>query len=346
MVFTFRNFERLQEKKGYRSTAVACHGHQWRVEFYPWGYNDEAKENERVSLFLFLSDFQEPTKVELTFRFGETQGKLEHLFAAEDRGCGFTDLISRTDAISKLDKDGSLTVHVDLRCWLKSKPIWRPENALQEKLRRLWGADKGTDVTFRLDGGGIVRAHRSVLSIQCPDLYDIVEEAGSNGDIEIDNTDADLFALFVRFMYHESLPTDFDLEKNGFELLKLANRFGYSDLKIHIEADLVGSDLLTVETAADFLLLADANDCALLKEAAMDMVVANQVEITKSNGWKALKESSTLLADVFEQQTAASAREDSNTVSALRKRCAEMGLEVDGTKEMLRKRCEAVENTV
>jgi len=343
MVFTICDFESLEKKHAYVTTTVTCHGHQWRLKIHPWGGTEEGKKDGWVSFFLFLVDpVQEPVKVDLTFRGGSHQQKgLRCKFSAEQSGWGCPTFIKRTSAIAKLDHAGSLIIHVDMSCWLKSKPIWRPENVLQRKFRSLWDSDKGKDVSFRVGCGDvhhIVLAHSSVLSIQCPDLYDIVSESGNNDDIEIENTDADLFALLVHHMYHETLP-GLDLEKDGFELLKLANRFGYSDLKIDIEADLVGSSLLTAETAADFLLFADANCCALLKEAAMDIVVSNYAQVVKSNGWKSLKESSTLLVEVCEQLSKAPTSEDGNSVSALRKKCADMGLDVDGTREMLIERC-------
>ena len=343
MVFVIRDFERLDKWKKCDTTAISCHGCQWHLTVYPGG-----KENVStlfVSLYLTMVGGGE-TKTEVKVAVGRNEGhtlEMTETFSSSpgaQSSWGWLEATYRNEVIEKLDDDGSLQIRVALRCWLKRKPIWRFENSLKKKVCKLYDCGESADVSFNLDGGGKVRAHKSVLSIQCPVLYDIVKDGEThpdrNGDIELDNTDGGLFAMLVRYMYHEALPSSFDLKKDGIELLKLANRFGYTDLKMHIEADLVGSNLLTTETAADYLLLADGISCALLKEAAMDIVVSNYTQMMKSNGWKSLKESSTLLAEIIELSQTPS-REAG--VSALRKRCADMGKEVDGTKEMLIKRC-------
>ena len=130
------------------------------------------------------------------------------------------------------------------------------------------------------------------------------------------------------------------------DLLKLANRFEYSDLKLFLEASLVESDLVTYKNAADMLVFADSHSCALLKEVAMNVVVTRHQWVRQTAGWKALKESSSLLDQVLAIMSRGVFDNDEETmigVSALRKRLADRGLDPDGTREMLVKRWKQTE---
>lgn len=111
---------------------------------------------------------------------------------------------------------------------------------------------------------------------------------------------------------------------------------------MHLEVDTVESNLLTMKNAAAMLLLVDAHSCAFLKETAMELVVSKSHDLLKTKGSGCLKESSSLLAEVFDRQTEAHGSHQRNheSISNLRKQLADRGLDVDGSKEMLVKRLE------
>ena len=90
------------------------------------------------------------------------------------------------------------------------------------------------------------------------------------------------------------------MKEDGLELLKLANRFDYAQLKLQLEADLIEADIIGVENAAEILLLADSHCCAMLKEAAMHIVADHYPEVSKTEGGKDLKETASLLHEVLE----------------------------------------------
>jgi len=159
-----------------------------------------------------------------------------------------------------------------------------------------------------MDSGHTIQAHRSVLSLRCPGLLDVLDDAasldGNNAPnaIEIESTNADLFAALIQCAHHlEKLPIDFNLERDGKCLLQLADCFGHAKLKMHIEAEFVESNLLTPKIAIGFLLFADAHSCALLKEGTTGASFA--CGIPKSKDWEALKESG-LFFELFEQKFA------------------------------------------
>jgi len=123
----------------------------------------------------------------------------------------------------------------------------------------------------------------------------------------------------------------------------MADRFGVCGLKLEVEACLVKTTTFTVENVMDRLHFADMKNCALLKEAAMDFILDNKVEVIEKVSLSDAPGG--LLADVL----AAVAREENirngnvlpsprlitMRVSELRSRAHEECLDVDGSRESL-----------
>ena len=124
------------------------------------------------------------------------------------------------------------------------------------------------------------------------------------------------------------------------EVLKVANRFGCSSLKLIAEAEIVKAGI-DAENAAELLMFADAHSCALLREAALEFCLAHPSDIRNSEGWKQLKESSELLAELVgasPTQFSDDGEYDTMRVATLREKLDEKDLEVDGTRETLIRR--------
>jgi len=130
---------------------------------------------------------------------------------------------------------------------------------------------------------------------------------------------------------------------NAKAILHAANRFGVTQLK-HLAESTLAEKFLSPTTAAELLVLADSNSCALLKEAAMEVCVSNVDTVKGCQEWKSVTESSELVLELFEMTTSSKdvARDkdgidavDKLNVSTLRQRLEEANLDVDGTKQML-----------
>ena len=344
MVFNFHNFEQLQDKC-HSSSAISCHGHQWAIQLFPFGNTEESEADGYISVFLSCKDPpQKGIKTSFSLRMGDTKGGGETTFHPVAASCvGWDELFQRSAIVSShLDANGTLTITVDLQIYKERTPVWRPQNIMQQKLVQFFRDKEGKDVTF-LIGDNVVKAHKWLVSINCPTLHDLVAES-DDSVLQIDNANPDLFAILIRFMYFNDLPTEppFDIKEKGLELLKLANGFDCKDLKLILEADITESNILTVENAADILLLADSHSFAMLKEAAMKLVVDNLSKVRGTEGWNAMEESNSLLLEVIANfsgnATTTNCAEKDMSVSKLRKRLADRGLDVDGTKEMLVKR--------
>ena len=103
--------------------------------------------------------------------------------------------------------------------------------------------------------------------------------------------------------------------------------------------------IFTIENVKEILIYAESKNCALLKEAAMDYVVANKADVIKKLSFNDAP--GTLLNDMLtafvrsetEGATPAGGNDENDIssmrVSELRRKAHEKGLNVDGSREML-----------
>ena len=106
------------------------------------------------------------------------------------------------------------------------------------------------------------------------------------------------------------------------------------------------------------ILFADATNCALLKEAAMDKFVDDIEGVMASDGYEQVKESPAILAEMMAAMASAhskrAARDNGDEskdykrmrVVSLRKKLGAKGLDIDGSKEMLVSRLKEAEKDV
>jgi hypothetical protein len=132
------------------------------------------------------------------------------------------------------------------------------------------------------------------------------------------------------------------------EIIDAANRYGVVNLKLEAEAFLVRETVFSLENVMEHLQYAESMNCALLKEAAMDFIVENSAEVIDKLSFNDVV-SPTLFRDVLaavsrrEKKSGVSGGGDSNNnsrfssmrISELRRESHEMGLNVDGSREML-----------
>jgi hypothetical protein len=166
----------------------------------------------------------------------------------------------------------------------------------------------------------------------------------------------DVFHLLLSYIYGLKISDD-DMKSHTREIIDAADKYRVVNLKLEAEAYFVKTTTFTMENVMELLLYAESKNCALLKEAAMDYIVENKAVIIKQLSFTdaaglldiikqlSFTDAPGLLYDVL-VACVKSENEDgtvgdidsqlaSMRVSQLRRKAHEMGLGVDGSREML-----------
>jgi len=197
-------------------------------------------------------------------------------------------------------------------------------------------SDKFSDITFVVGSGSgknddsVVRkefkAHKIILQLRAKTLLELVLESAdedsndNEGDssrissssssnnsnslvVNIPDVDENSFGIMLRYVYTKELDLEQDYPKTEDDatiLLKVADRFDITDLKIYIESIIVDKFLLTTN-AAKMLSFADSYSCTYLKEAAMEKYALDPTTVTQSSSWSTLvSESPKLLLELLQ----------------------------------------------
>ena len=133
------------------------------------------------------------------------------------------------------------------------------------------------------------------------------------------------------------------MKSHAKEIIDAANRYGVVNLKLEAEAFYVGETTITFENMMDHLHYAVSMNCALLKEAVIDFIVENKLQVLERVPLDDAPGG--LLADVLVavargENTVGNSTRDGDQyttmrVSELRQKAHEKGICVDGTREIL-----------
>ena len=205
--------------------------------------------------------------------------------------------------------DGNLEVEVDIQSMLKVEPPAsigvRPPDAVGGDLLKMLDSEGVCpgDVTFKVGRKGadgdheIFRAHSLILSARSPFLADLA--SGNDGVDPIPlSVDPEIFRIFLRFIYGGEVPDTTILSAKAEEILRFADFVDCENLKRTAEWELGSS--VNVENAVERLLLANGNNCDVLKKATNGFFVANMAAIRDTEGYQRLRESEPVLFDVLE----------------------------------------------
>ena len=159
----------------------------------------------------------------------------------------------------------------------KASPLWSPPSRGLSDFLRWFESGGSSDVTFVVDEERM-RAHRVILLARAPVLSSLCADA--DADIEISEVSPAVFKEVLRFTYCDELSTPevHSTQDGARGVLEAADRFGVTRLKQLAEIELATRHL-SVEGAADLLLLADAHSCPQLKESATELFVSKAPEV-------------------------------------------------------------------
>lgn len=345
------------------SPAFVRLGYEMRICLYPSGHSASSTEN--VGLFFDVKRVSSGPEVPCRF-----QGELvlldpvdmtrrhvarhKHRHPVPSRHgwakfCLRVKLQELSAASDRLAIEASVTFFESKRHRLS----WSPKPSLAADMRRLLDECLRADVVFII-GGRTFRAHRCVLAVRAPALASLADnrEDGSSEPVPLsDKLDPAAFAKVLEFAYTDKAD-DAELQARPEMYLRMANFCGCVRLKQLAELNL--AKRLSVDTAADSFLLADALDCAHLREVAVDTILANLAAVAATPGWQRLRKAAHLIADILESAAAASTDSYSHAsrlfpnghhppakrrrVADLRQCCEDLDLETDGSKEVLERR--------
>jgi len=238
-------------------------------------------------------------------------------------------------------------------------PPFIPENPFVKMIQGLFLDEKSSDIVFEVAEGkrknsamkvaktapDSFPAHRVIVA-KCSSIF--ADLCDSHNDdttpIKINDVTPDIFRLLLNYIYGGKVSED-DMVLHAREIIDAADKYGVISLKLEAEARLVEGTTFMIDNVKELLIYAESKNCALLKEAAMDYVVANKTDVIKKLSFADAP--GTLLNDMLTAFVRSEAEYGGPTggndesdlssmrVSELRRNAHEKGLNVDGSREML-----------
>lgn len=186
-------------------------------------------------------------------------------------------------------------------------------------------------------------AHRFILKRCSKPLFEMAGAAGyPTSPIQISSLSPQIFRYVLFYMYGGKIARN-DMKAHSKDIINAADLFAVLPLKVEAEACFVETTTFTVGNVMEHLLYADSKNCALLKEAALDFIIAHKTEVLEKDAGHLKEAPGGILADILgavarvEQKNSKNGSDPFSTmrVSDLRMKVHEKGLDVDGSREML-----------
>ncbi|KAL7526006.1 hypothetical protein ACHAXR_001266 [Thalassiosira sp. AJA248-18] len=259
--------------------------------------------------------------------------------------------------------NGALVVEVRMKKMVETAAppptVFIPENPSACKIVQNMFMDEETaDVVFEVGEGeakdnatkkakntpATFYAHRLILQ-KCNNTLAELCAGGKDSPISIPDVKPDIFQHLLCYVYGGQVSDD-DLKSKTKEIVDAADKYGVTNLKLEAEACFVKSTTITVENMIEHLLYADAKNCALLKEAVMDFIVDNKVQVLESVSFQDAPVGPTMITDILAAVARAEKKKgtineggedqfSTMSISDLRRKVHEKGLDIDGSRESL-----------
>ena len=218
--------------------------------------------------------------------------------------------------------------YIDMTIQIKDKGdfLCRPKKEHSDKMLSLLKSGEKSDASLTV-GGKVFRIHSQILHAHTPIL-------ASYCDDTIIDMSAETFQILLEYIYVGRIPTEENILKHGNELISASNKYELVELKMIVENTLVKERIMTKQNVSDYILFADAQSCALLKEYAIAYFLLHHREILQSENSIELRKSAELLSEIL----MLTGRENEDivlNVDGLRKELKKRGLDVDGSKDAL-----------
>jgi len=264
----------------------------------------------------------------------------------------FDDFV-KWSALKEMLIDGALILDAIVQYQEPKRKSFLPNNPFKGNMLKLLDCEEDKDVFFNV-GGEIIGAHKLILKANSSVLATLCTGGSSReSPIHIKDTKPKVFRCILLYIYGGNCynvltGNNFVLKHgNGKEIIDACNRYDVVGLKLKTEAVLVhncgGEEKINVENVAEWVQFADAKTCPLLKEFALSYFVARYGEVLKTQAYANLKQCPRLMEEVMTAVYNTTLYKDkrygkpskSLSVCELREELGRLGLNVDGSKEML-----------
>ncbi|CAG0901627.1 unnamed protein product [Darwinula stevensoni] len=307
-MWTINNFSFCREEMGevLKSSTFSAGSNdklKWCLRVNPKGLDEESKDY--LSLYLLLVSCNK-SEVRAKFKFSILNAKREETKAMESQRAyrfvqgkdwGFKKFIRRDflfDEANGLLPDDKLTLYcevsvvadsVNISGQSNASPFRVPDCRLADDLGMLFESQRFSDVTLAAAEKEFV-AHKAILAARSPVFAAMFEhemEERKAGRVEIADVEPEVLQEMLRFVYTGKSP---NLDKLADELLAAADKYALERLKIMCEEAL--SQSLSIENAADVLILADLHSADQLKSQAIEFINTHATDVMETKGWKSM----------------------------------------------------------
>ena len=326
-------------------------GHDGDVETDP-GY---------VSLHLIhVSD--ESIDIDVFFSVRSPNGKeIAHIDARRHTFPRFGSMLSvnnfaKRSTLMKSLYHGTLVVQVWMKLSGETAPPqdeFIPSNPIRKNILAKFGDEESSDVIFEVGGSDTFQrstenkkakhsttfhAHYPVLQCNAPVLADMCKSGRVKAtSVLIQDVSPRIFRQLLYYVYGGDVERD--IKRDAKDIIDVANKYGVVALKLKAEVYYARSTIFTAENVIDNLLYAEAKNCALLKEAALDFLVQNAADVAGEICFDDVP--SYIMNDLLAAKVRAENRNygafDYNlkSVGDLRMMLHDRGMDIDGSRETM-----------
>ncbi|KAL9923992.1 protein roadkill-like [Glossina fuscipes fuscipes] len=154
---------------------------------------------------------------------------------------------------------------------------------LNEDLGKLFDSEKYSDVTVVV-GDRSFRVHKAVLAARSDVFAAMFEHETIEcklNRVTINDIDPEVVIEMLRFIYTSEAP---NLDRMADDLLAAADKYALDNLKVMCAKALCAK--LSVETAAEILILADLHSIDQLKAQTIRFILTNATDVMETQGWQ------------------------------------------------------------
>nr|CAD7258816.1 unnamed protein product [Timema shepardi] len=324
-MWTINNFSFCREEMGevLKSSTFSAGANdklKWCLRVNPKGLDEESKDY--LSLYLLLVSCNK-SEVRAKFKFSILNAKREETKAMESQRAyrfvqgkdwGFKKFIRRDfllDEANGLLPDDKLTIFcevgflhvsvvadsVNISGQSNAIQFKVPECRLSDDLGLLFENQKFSDVSLFVSGREF-QAHKAILAARSPVFAAMFEhemEERKQNRVDIKDVEIEVMREMLRFIYTGKAT---NLEKMADDLLAAADKYALERLKVMCEEALCTN--LSIDNAADTLILADLHSADQLKAQAIDFINTHATEVMDTSGWKCMIQTHPhLIAEAF-----------------------------------------------